>query len=299
MPIASSETAQLLPLGSDYYENRWQLDLNAMKDLVAQGESNPCRIIQAINKLHRTNEVVSSVEGQTIMRQKSFSKEVELFPTGVPIYAISSLRGEKCILPSYVRLDMNDFLVDLLYREEFDCVVELGCGFGRNLFEIVYRFGPKGIPYFGGEIAQSGIKGGELLASLQSEFDIRFFFFDFNKPDLSLLKSCKRVFVFTCHAIESVHLISMDLISTIAHSAERVVCVHLEPFGFQANPDLGKYTILQKEWFDSKNWNVNLWTTVKEASKLGIIDIEFAAQEIICNKDPGNPTSLLVWTSIG
>jgi len=115
------------------------------------------------------------------------------------------------------------------------------------------------------------------------------------EPDLSFLKGFRKVFLFTYHALDLVHLVSYDLIRMMAQCAEKVVCTHIEPIGFQLNPNLGEITKKQKDLFHSRSWNINLWETLAKAQKEGLLQIKFTAQEIICDTDPWNPVSLVVW----
>ena len=46
----------------------------------------------------------------------------------------------------------------ILSFDEYDSVVELGCGYGQNLFKIFYNDGGVNLRYFGGEFTSSGVE---------------------------------------------------------------------------------------------------------------------------------------------
>jgi hypothetical protein len=129
-----------------------------------------------------------------------------------------------------------------------DCIVELGCGYGRNLVELFFNGGPK-IPYFGGELTETGRAIGDALASLSKEQTLSFHPFDHVSPDLSWMPRCNRALIYTVHSIEQVYKIDTTFFECIAGSAEHVTGLHLEPFGFQVNPDLDDVTTIQSEQF--------------------------------------------------
>lgn len=45
-------------------------------------------------------------------------------------------------------------------------MVELGCGYGRNLFKIFYNGGGVNLRYFGGEFTSSGVEMAKKLVSI-------------------------------------------------------------------------------------------------------------------------------------
>lgn len=283
----------------EHYEKGWKLRLDFINKLVDQGERNPYRIIQALEKRERKYQIVYPKAEEPYWKHRELPEHSEFLPSALPILRASSLRGQVIQLPYYTNLRQHDFIVDMLDLEKFDCITELGCGIGRNLFEIYYNSGPRDIPYIGAELTDSGVEAGRLLSSLDGNINIEIFKFDFMKPDLSFLNGFRKVFLFTFHAIEFIHLVSDELIRVMAQCAERVVCVHIEPFGFQIDPNLGDATRAQKNFFLKQGWNINFWETLVKAHKEEFLCMKFAAQEIICDTDPGNPLSLVVWEAGG
>lgn len=283
------------PAWREHYEKGWNLRLDFMKKLVDQGERNPYRIIHALEKRERKHQIIYPKAEEPYWKHREFPEPSEFLPSGLPILRESSLRGKVIQLPYYTNLRQHDFIVDMLDLEDFDCIAELGCGIGKNLFEIYYNSGPRDIPYIGAELTDSGVEAGRLLSSLDGDINIEMFKFDFMKPDLSFLNCFKNVFLFTFHAIEFIHLISDELIRVLAQCAERIVCVHFEPFGFQIDPNLGDATRAQNKFFLKQEWNINFWETLIKAQNEKLLRIKFAAQEIICDTDPVNPLSLVVW----
>lgn len=277
-----------------YYEKAWLKRLDFMKELVDQGEKNPYRIIKALERRERHYVLNPNLDtGECQWNPIQFEDCSQLLPSGFPVIQKWSLLGQVIDLPYYTASKIHDLLIDIIYRNDFDCIVELGCGYGRNLFEIYYNSGPRDIPYIGGELTNSGIEALNLLSSLNEDINIQAFKFDFLEPDLSFLDGFKRIFFFTCHAIEQVFRVPDELFKVMVLCSDDVKCVHLEPFSFQLDPPLGNTTEVQKKFILQREWNINLMELLTKAEKEGYLRIEAIGREIFCNTD--NPTSMAVW----
>ena len=109
------------------------------------------------------------------------------------------------LVPFYTKTNFIDFIIDALSFDEYDSVVELGCGYGRNLFKIFYNGGGVNLRYFGGEFTSSGVEMAKKLASIEPNMRAEFFHFNHLRPKFDKnLDFGKRVLVFTARTIEQV-----------------------------------------------------------------------------------------------
>jgi SAM-dependent methyltransferase len=201
-------------------------------------------------------------------------------PSGTPALKESSYKGSRLDIPFHVKTIYTNFILDYLQEiGDVDCIVELGCGYGRNLFELFDHGGQK-TTYFGGELTDSGCALGDTLSLFMKDQNITFHKFDHTAPDLSWLPSCNRIFFYTVHSIEQVHQISVDFFKCLAKASQDVIGMHLEPFGFQCAPDLGDVSKIQAEQFQAKRWNVNFYETLKQAEDQNILDIDLIDTEL-------------------
>ncbi|MBR8465152.1 hypothetical protein KDE13_02080 [Campylobacter sp. faydin G-140] len=229
---------------------------------------------------------------------REFEDENSFNFTKLPIMRQSSLFGKALYVPFYVKNIIADFLIDAYDKTgPYDAIVELGCGYGRNLFDIFYRGGPIDVAYYGGEFTQSGVQIATELAAATPNMNIKFFHFNHLNPEISFLTSeIKRAFVFTCHTIEQVTMIPDNWFEVVASIASHVRCIHLEPFGFQVRT-LGETTKLQKEMFNENQWNLNFIDALKSAVSKGTIVLDDTILENSLSDDPINSTSIAVWHS--
>lgn len=210
-------------------------------------------------------------------------------------------------------------------RPETEAVVELGCGWGRNLARIAKRSGRRDLVYIGGEQSPTGCACTKRLLDSDPEINSEVFEFDFYDPDVSFLDDYSDVVVFTCAAIEQIFLLPPDFIRSIMEGDRKVTLIFYEPFGWQRNPQLQKMAVekcllqffgavIPKDgiiythnftlepqhffmnaacWAISCSYNVNLWSLIEDAIADGLAELSHSRFEIF-GPNPFNPYSLVV-----
>jgi len=179
----------------------------------------------------------------------------------------------------------------------FDTVVELGAGYGLNLFRLHHALGNPPLRYIAAEYTESGRRLCDRLAKLDGSMAVETAFINHKQPDLGFLKSARKALIFTCHSIEQVARIPDDYFAVLAAAAPEVLGVHFEPFGFQVACDR-PLTRRQKEFFDEKHWNGNLHACLRAAEAAGTITVRDVELECFAAQSD-NPTSLAVWEKPG
>jgi hypothetical protein len=297
----------------NFYEIAWNVRLQVIESLISEGETNPYRIIKKMESWERRYELVldkvtmysptsDGNRGDVLAQGYSGNahwtpaqhERFEALPTGVVSFWESSLRGAELVVPAYTDIAgiPAKWVVDLC-REDHDCIVELGSGLGRNIFEIYFNGGPAKATYFAGEFTESGRSVTEKLASLIPELDIRACAFDHRKPDFSFLNGHRSVLMFTCHSIEQVDRIPDDYFETLAGAAENVTCIHFEPFGFQISTN-NPISKSQQNLAHDKNWNTNFVEVLEQSRASKKINVVFMATDLFAI-DKISPTSVAIW----
>lgn len=268
-----------------------------MKELIASGARHPLTVIRNFAAHERRYEL-GEQNGKFFWEPAAaITNAKELLPSGTPAFRESSLRGQYLDIPYHVEDQAPNFLVDFIATQgPFDLVVELGCGYGRILFNLAYSGVPLGTRFVGGELTQSGVEAVNGIAALDPDLDLSVRHFDFLDPDLSWVKPGKRCLVYTCHAIEQVHRIDQRLIDAMCSLGESVTAVHLEPFAFQVQPNLGPATQKQRLVLLGKRWNANLVEVLRGCADAGTIGLEYLATDIFLPIASWNATSLAIWS---
>lgn len=298
--VVKSDGASQRDLWRRFYRKQWEVRREFFARKIGEGEDNVARLIGLLDKFERKHvfEQTHTIrDGQHLISVSPVRAtfDEELTPAGLPPFRKSSLRGQQINIPTHTPDGYVPFIADVIDEVgPVDAVVELGCGYGRNLFGLYHAGGPRGVPYFGGELSEDGVAVGNRLGGLIPDLDISLHPFDHLSPDLSFLPRVEHLFVFTVHSLEQVENIGQEFFRAIAAAAPRVTVVHLEPFGYQVQ-DLGPITIEQRRVFEGNRWNRNLWSAMEQAQNAGIIQVTFAALELFFPADYTNPTSLALW----
>jgi len=269
------------------YDLLWDSRHTFIKNIIGAGETHPLRLHYLLSWFSRHYDIRGPID------HASNADGFPLLPTGVPAFRRMGVGDEFQLLPFYE--NTNDFLVDLLSNDKPEAVVELGSGYGKNLLELYYRGGPRGIPYYAGEYTESGTAFAQTLAAQTTDFELIPFRFDHNAPDLTRVKESDFVVFFSCHSIEQVAELRTDYFEILTSQADRVLGVHFEPFGFQMPNAVSDVDSVQREFFVGQGWNWNFCEVLRASADRGGIDIKYIAKNVMPNTDPTNPTSLVVW----
>jgi hypothetical protein len=124
-------------------------------------------------------------------------------------------------------------------------IVELGSGFGKNLFRLWLNGAPAKANYFGYEYTEGGRECATYLASLQPEIAFHSVPFDFYKPELRGLDKTKSTFVFTSYSIEQIPKIGTGVFETLLGIPGLYKVIHVEPVGWQRKTGYVPFT---SEW---------------------------------------------------
>lgn len=281
----------------NFYEKAWSIRAEFMSEFLNGGGYNALQIIGELDKKERLNHLGADENGDLKWHKVSSPSQKFNF-ANIPHNKITSLNGLNILVPFYTNTSVVNMIIDALSFEHYDSIVELGCGYGQNLFKIFYNGGGVDLKYFGGEFTKSGVEMARKLANIEPNMKAEFFHFNHLKPKFDKkFDFGERVLVFTCHTIEQVREIPDNWFKVVANIAPFVRCIHAEPFGFQI-ASLGEASQKHKEYFIKNGWNLNFAKMLKKAGENGDIIIEDALLEYSCGTDPFNPTSIAVWRSV-
>jgi hypothetical protein len=179
-------------------------------------------------------------------------------------------------------------------RGDTELLLELGSGWGRNVFAIWLAGGPRRARYVAAEYTAAGRRASERLAALAPRLSFESRAFDYNRPDLQSLSGCDHAVVFTVHSVEQVPRLSSAVIDAIRSVAAEVDCVHLEPVGWQLEGMRQTGPGSSREYAERHDYNRDLVQVLRAAEAAGSIRIEEIAPEAV-GVVPDNPTTMIHW----
>ena len=130
---------------------------------------------------------------------------------------------------------------NLIKDNEYDTVIELGSGYGRNMFYYLSLLDGLDSNVVMGEYTPGGIDAAKYIKNRYfGDRKVQIHHFDYNNPrlffeQLKLGKKRSNVLVTTFWSIEQITNISPVLMECILGTGTNVTCVHLEPVGPQVS----------------------------------------------------------------
>ncbi len=184
----------------------------------------------------------------------------------------------------------NAVLLDALqpHMDSIDTVVELGCGYGYNLWELRRHFPEK--QFLGGDYSPNAVAlAGMLYEDCPNMFIETFNFYDNSFPMLERCPKGSNVLVFTRHATEQLPT-ARNVFATLAQHFDRIrVGVHLE-VGFDNYGD-SLLDLLRKRYVVVNDYNRDIVSLLQART-----DIEVLVNESdVYGVNPLNPSTHLVW----
>ena len=285
-----------LPHWQNFYEKAWAFRAKFLESELQSG-ANALQAIKELEKKERGYTLgVNDTTGEVLYMKKEIGDdEPHIKDTNIALYSKRGFNGNIIILPKHTSYDFRILLIDLIDATgPYDAIIELGCGYGRNLFEIFYGGGPREAKYIGGEFTKSGIEIAQKLAKKAPKMKTEFFHFNHLEPKLPFKKPFKRAFVFTCHSIEQVMQINENWFDEVVKAGEFVRGAHLEPFGFQLK-NSGPLSDMHKDFMIQNSWNINFAEVLRQAVERKIVKDEQIFLEMGVTPDI-NVGSLAFWS---
>jgi hypothetical protein len=177
------------------------------------------------------------------------------------------------------------------YVTPSDTLVELGCGWGRNLFFAMSSGLCKNA--FGGEYTEEGIRLGELVAKT-FRVPIEFARFDYCNPCDEVLERMRGAVIFTHNSIEQIRNLPEKTINALIDNEPKAV-VHFEPV-YEYRGEGSLLHCLWKRYTEVNDYNRDLLTVLRKLEQQGRLKIELEkVHELGLNAF--NPGSFIVWIS--
>jgi len=296
----------------DIYEKIWEETLNNIQSQVDNGERNLSRILNLVQQCKTQVEDSSSMDEEI-----SLTLKIPRDERNIPLVRLVAINGKYTLVPwNYKDHTLFAAVADRI-TEDTEFVVELGSGWGRNLFEIYLRTTFNHPHYVACEITDSGRHATQILSNLGDGIQMTTKFFDFHNPDLSFLQGNPNVIFFTSHAIEQCTTVNNQLFDMMMEKTANCTCVHMEPIGWQResnekakmiknmieerkrpdqhfNIDDSKFLENAMIWAIARMYNTNLLEIIERYRQSGRINVDILIYDIF-GEVPFNPSTLVVW----
>jgi hypothetical protein len=201
--------------------------------------------------------------------------------------------------PLFELLLQNELLSQI--DPDTERIVELGSGYGKNLFRIWLNGGPQAATYYGLEFTRRGRECADFLAALEPAIRFRSQPFDYHHLDLrGLTGEPKKTFVFTCYSIEQVPEIDDSVVACLAELPGVYKVMHVEPVGWQRQgideltPEDRALLHDMERSARACRYNVNLLEVLERLAKARRLEIKQRKYDFLAHR-PDLPGSIIVW----
>ncbi len=170
-----------------------------------------------------------------------------------------------------------------------DTVVELGCGYGFNLWMLSQHFARKN--YIGGEYSNNAVELASHLYGTDKQVSRitveKFDFYNSKYEILSRVPGGKTV-VFTSHAIEQLPS-AMEVVAGIESCRRPLTVFHFEPvFELHSDSLLG---LLRRKYAVANDYNRDLYTLLRNNDRVRVVQVV----PDVFGGNPLNATSIIEW----
>lgn len=189
-------------------------------------------------------------------------------------------------------------------------IVELGSGWGANLFYLWLGGAPRSAGYVAMEYTEAGREATQLLAGTEPGLAVAIRPFDYHRPDLSEFRSDEKTVVFTSYSIEQITHLSDALFDELLAIPGLDRVVHVEPVGWQLaaasplDPLVGplSYVMPPRLSLDldtrrrnrASGYNRDLVSKLRGLERAGRIRIERIEKDYV-GPNPIHPATAIVW----
>lgn len=302
----------------EHYQGSWSR--RTIKFEKARGKCEDLQsLLDEINGVPTSNGmVISDVGGNKIKINMA-----NFFPTEGHMVMVRDGRYE--MLPNATTDSrLIDAIIDAV-TDETQAVIEMGCGWGRNLASAALRTDRRDLTFVGLEQSTDGLRCTEELLTKDPTIQFKTSHFDFYSPDFSMLDDFDNIVIFSCAAIEQIAFIGTDFIDRVMAISDKVTLIFYEPIGWQRlkqHQEFGVMSVLKEimghvppdkqhienhtfdlmdtavssnavSWSIGGRYNLNLRSVIENTiSRGGVIATNVAFD--IFGVNPFNPYSLVV-----
>jgi hypothetical protein len=221
------------------YESEWSEAIEWIQGRHEEGIIDPALIVDEYNRVHM----------ERFLKRPNF-QDYYFDQEGIPKTSnmVLVVNKEEYILSSesefYTRI-MNELIMFIMaHAGKFTDIVELGSGFGRNIFLLQRELASRNlhnVRFHACEYTESGRRATTLLKEKNKGPEVTVHTFDYYNPDLSFLDNAKGVLFFTVLSVEQIPQLPEKLFDRMIQRAGNCYCIHFEPVGWQYEPECKKF----------------------------------------------------------
>lgn len=285
----------------DYFDKRYAAELRQLQAIVERDkDTSLARLIGKFTRWLDANELVwDEPSGAFTISPKDWG-DVPRLPTGLPVFLDMWAMGVDFRVPPYLKSEIDKFILDYIDETapETDALVEIGAGWGRNLFALWYAGLSGDMPLYAADSAGNAGRILERLAALEPTLPVKPVQFDISKPDFSFIGEARRPLFFSyftmMYAAELSEAFFLDLLAVCPNAT----FIHFEPVGFQLSKVPSHVSRVQEVEAELRNYNRNLMDLLLGLREKGLIELTHAYRDLLPYRHRAHAISVIIWKGV-
>jgi hypothetical protein len=280
----------------DQYEDYWTGVLDSAREIVAAEPRNLARAV---------NLCIGAFAARPRKVRRIRSRRIAALLAGQTLPPVLSPRA----IDGIMRIAITDLVLGCCDGQT-KRIIELGSGWGTNLFYLWLGGGPRSAEYVAMEYTEAGREATALLASTEPDLSMRVRPFDYHHPDLSEFRRGDKTVVFTSYSIEQITTLNDALFEALLAIPGLDRVIHVEPVSWQLldqspiGPLIGGLSRVVPPRLSleldvrrrsrSTAYNTDLIGRLRGLERAGRIRIERIEKNYV-GPNPLNPGTAIVW----
>lgn len=280
----------------DQYEDHWSGILDSAREIVAAEPRNLARAV---------NLCVAAFAARPRKVRRIRGRRIAAILAG---HALPPALSRRCIA-AITRVAITDLVLGCCDADA-KRIIELGSGWGTNLFYLWLGGAPRSADYVAMEYTEAGRAATQLLAGTEPALSMTVRPFDYHHPDLSEFRRNDKTLVLTSYSIEQITTLSDALFDELLAIPGLDRVIHVEPVSWQLldqspiAPLIGglSYVVPPRLSLEldvrrrsrSTAYNQDLIGKLRGLERAGRIRIERIEKNYV-GPNPLNPGTAIVW----
>lgn len=261
----------------EYNREKYPLILKGVRETLESGERDLSRIIGRVCG-HERGDMGVAMHREVVIDGEIVRTPLLFSATGISGFIIEAM-AESCAPGT-------------------DTVIELGAGWGRNLFllHLSGRIAAKTALY-ALEFAETARLAGTLIANAVPSVRFKAQRFDYHAPDYSMIPRSKApALVATIHSAEQIPQMKPEVLTQLIERRPVLTGLHLEPVSFQMPADRRglRPAKTSGRYAETHDYNRNLWPLLASLETEGVIEILDVVPDVL-GLNPHNASTLITW----
>lgn len=276
-----------------YYDYIWTVRQGIFDEILAS-ETSLARVLAKFSTLEEKYSIgLSDINDATSIVYSKHEHADDDALSKLERRVIGAARGTLFEFSPYHTFNEGALLND--FADGVDCVIEIGSGYGKKLFQMWLNGGSEDITYIAAEPIKSGREITRKLAALEPKMRVEVVDIDFDKPDLSILKKFKKILLFTSWSLMYAKTLNTGFFNSIINVPGEVKCVFIEPISFQISRDT-QLSIIQHQNAVNRQYNLDFFEKISSLANSDDAEIDGIFLNYFGFGDPSNMATIVVAT---